>query len=120
MCRVEGHRGDQEVFLVSRTVEEGRRTRRNTAAIVFGVEYTGRLFTVAAPVVAGMGSLMPSHVGLSVLGAVTDVIVVLDATVVRGVLVPTVMQVVGGANRWTSTLRRRPTPARRSTAAGTG
>ncbi|MEU0742913.1 MMPL family transporter [Streptomyces sp. NPDC006134] len=92
---------DHEVFLVSRMAEERRRTRRNTAAIVFGGEHTGRLFTAAAPVVAvGTGALMPSQVSLLVvLGATMAAIVVLGATVVRGVLVPAATQPAGKANR---------------------
>ncbi|MCZ9351182.1 MMPL family transporter [Streptomyces mutabilis] len=94
---------DYEVFLVSRMVEEWRRTRRTTASIVFGIEHTGRLFTAAALVVAvSMGALMVSQVRLLVvLGATMAAIVILDATVVRGVLVPAVMQLAGRANWWT-------------------
>ncbi|WP_159038797.1 MMPL family transporter [Streptomyces sp. NRRL B-1140] len=100
---------DYEVFLVSRMVEEWRRTRRNTASIVFGIEHTGRLFTAAALVVAvSMGALMASQVRLLVvLGATMAAIVILDATVVRGVLVPAVMQLAGRANWWTPATRRR-------------
>ncbi|MFG2637684.1 MMPL family transporter [Streptomyces sp. NPDC048362] len=100
---------DYEVFLVSRMVEEWRRTRRNTASIVFGIEHTGRLFTAAALVVAvSMGALMVSQVRLLVvLGATLAAIVILDATVVRGVLVPAVMQLAGRANWWTPATRRR-------------
>jgi RND superfamily putative drug exporter len=103
---------DYEVFLVSRMVEEWRRTRRNTTSIVFGIERTGRLFTAAALVVAvSMGALMVSRVSLLVvLGATMAAIVVLDATVVRGVLVPAVMQVAGRANWWAPPGRRRANP----------
>ncbi|MBD0422629.1 MMPL family transporter [Streptomyces sp. TRM S81-3] len=113
---------DYEVFLVSRMAEEWRRTRRNTASIVFGVEHTGRLFTAAALVVAvSMGALMLSQVSLLVvLGATMAAIVVLDATVVRGVLVPAVMQLAGRANWWSPALRRRPAPARRPAEGETG
>lgn len=101
---------DYEVFLVSRMAEEWRRTRRNTDSIVFGIEHTGRLFTAAALVVAvSMGALMLSQVSLLVvLGATMAAIVVLDATVVRGILVPAVMQMAGQANWWSPVLRRRP------------
>ncbi|WP_176709901.1 MMPL family transporter [Streptomyces sp. Wb2n-11] len=106
---------DYEVFLVSRMAEEWRRTRRNTASIVFGIEHTGRLFTAAALVVAvSMGALMVSEVSLLVvLGATMAAIVILDATVVRGVLVPAVMQLAGRANWWTpAPLGGRGLPAR--------
>ncbi|MFE9708437.1 MMPL family transporter [Streptomyces sp. NPDC005930] len=105
---------DYEVFLVSRMAEEWRRTRENTASIVFGIEHTGRLFTAAALTVAvSMGALMVSQVSLLVvLGATMAAIVVLDATVVRGVLVPAVMQLAGRANWWSPAFRRRTTAAR--------
>ncbi|GGQ46328.1 MMPL family transporter [Streptomyces mutabilis] len=94
---------DYEVFLISRMVEEWRRTGQNTGSIVFGIEHTGRLFTAAALVVAvSMGALMASEVSLLVvLGATMAAIVLLDATIVRGVLVPAVMQLAGRANWWT-------------------
>lgn len=59
---------------------------------------------------------------LVVLGATIAAIVLLDATIVRGVLVPTVMQLAGRANWWTPPLRRRTAPARHPvmTTAGDG
>ncbi|MFJ7148886.1 MMPL family transporter [Streptomyces sp. NPDC100445] len=113
---------DYEVFLVSRMAEEWRRTRRNTASIVFGIEHTGRLFTAAALVVAvSMGALMVARISLLVvLGATIAAIVLLDATIVRGVLVPAVMQLAGRANWWTPTLHRQTAPARHSVTAAAG
>ncbi|MBT2464513.1 MMPL family transporter [Streptomyces sp. ISL-63] len=110
---------DYEVFLVSRIAEEWQRTRQNTAAIVFGIEHTGRLFTAAALVVAvSMGALMLSQVSLLVvLGATMAAIVIIDATLVRGVLVPAFMQLAGRANWWTPTTNRRVTPSRPPTPA---
>ncbi|MGI5336749.1 MMPL family transporter [Streptomyces sp. CA-181903] len=100
---------DYEVFLVARMAEEWRRTRRNTASIVFGIEHTGRLFTAAALVVAvSMGALMAARISLLVvLGATIAAIVLLDATIVRGLLVPAVMRLAGRANWWTPTWRGR-------------
>ncbi|WP_435813803.1 MMPL family transporter [Streptomyces tauricus] len=100
---------DYEVFLVSRMAEEWRRTGQNTAAIVFGIEHTGRLFTTAALVVAvSMGALMLSQVSLLVvLGTTMAAIVLIDATVVRGVLVPAFMQLADRVNWWSP-----PTPGR--------
>ncbi|MGW8065177.1 MMPL family transporter [Streptomyces ziwulingensis] len=112
---------DYEVFLVSRMAEEWRRTRQNTASIVFGIEHTGRLFTAAALVVAvSMGALMLSQVSLLVvLGATMAAIVVLDATVVRGVLVPAAMRMAGRANWWQPTFRRPPASVRHPAEADT-
>lgn len=104
---------DYEVFLVARMAEEWRRTRRNTASIVFGIEHTGRLFTAAALVVAvSMGALIAARVSLLViLGATIAAIVLLDATVVRSLLVPAVMRLAGRANWWSPAPRRRTAPA---------
>ncbi|MFI0738722.1 MMPL family transporter [Streptomyces sp. NPDC021100] len=112
---------DYEVFLVARMAEEWRRTRRNTASIVFGIEHTGRLFTAAALVVAvSMGALMAARISLLVvLGATIAAIVLLDATVVRGLLVPAVMRLAGRANWWTPTWRRRTGPGASSTPSST-
>ncbi|WP_411107253.1 MMPL family transporter [Streptomyces sp. cmx-4-9] len=101
---------DYEVFLIARMKEEWGRTGDNSGSIVFGIEHTGRLFTTAAVVVAvSMGALVLSDVGLLVvLGATMAAVVVLDATVVRGVLVPAVMSLTGRANWWAPSLRRSP------------
>jgi RND superfamily putative drug exporter len=95
---------DYEVFLIARMAEEWRRTGLNTSSIVFGIERTGRLFTAAALVVAvSMGALVFSGTSLLVvLGATMAAVVVLDATIVRGILVPAVMQLAGRANWWPS------------------
>ncbi|MEU3830066.1 MMPL family transporter [Streptomyces sp. NPDC029080] len=101
---------DYEVFLIARMAEEWQRTGENTSSIVFGIERTGRLFTAAALVVAvSMGALVLSRVTLLVvLGATMAAVVALDATVVRAILVPAVMQLAGRANWWSPpTLRRR-------------
>lgn len=103
---------DYEVFLVSRMAEQWRRTGQNTASIIFGIEHTGRLFTAAALVVAvSMGALMLSQISLLVvLGATMAAIVLIDATVVRGVLVPAFMQLAGRANWWSPSAPGRAAP----------
>ncbi|MFI1379419.1 MMPL family transporter [Embleya sp. NPDC020886] len=107
---------DYEVFLLARIKEEFVRTGDNTRSIVFGIEHTGRLFTAAALIVAAsMVALTMSHVTLlKTVGVGLAVAVVVDATVVRGVLVPALMQLTGRANWWApswSLPRRRPREA---------
>ncbi|MFD8542280.1 MMPL family transporter [Streptomyces sp. NPDC059649] len=94
---------DYELFLLSRIQEHYRATGDNTAAIVHGISRTGRLFTAAALAVAvAMGALASSGVLLlKELGVGLALAVVVDATVVRGVLVPSVMRLAGRANWWT-------------------
>ncbi|UGQ12433.1 MMPL family transporter [Yinghuangia sp. ASG 101] len=93
---------DYEVFLIARIKEEYERTGDNTRAIVFGIEHTGRLFTAAALIVAaGMVALSLSHVTLlKMVGVGLAVAVVVDATLVRGILVPSLMRLTGRANWW--------------------
>ncbi|MFI6980930.1 efflux RND transporter permease subunit [Embleya sp. NPDC050154] len=102
---------DYEVFLLARIKEEFVRTGDNTRSIVFGIEHTGRLFTAAALIVAAtMVALTMSNVTLlKTVGVGLAVAVVVDATVVRGILVPALMRLTGRANWWAPTLpRRRP------------
>lgn len=113
---------DYEVFLLSRIKEEYLRTGEHTESIVFGIARTGRLVSAAALVVAtAMGALATSGVTpLKILGSGLALAVLTDATLVRGILVPAVMQLTGEANWWTpAVLARRKTSSRRvgSTAA---
>ncbi|RLU80143.1 transporter [Streptomyces griseocarneus] len=93
---------DYEVFLLSRILEEHRRGTPTPLAVATGLQHTGRLFTSAAVVFAVvMASLTLSGLlHLRVVGVGLAVAVLLDATVVRGLLVPAVMQLAGRANWW--------------------
>ncbi|MDC7341149.1 MMPL family transporter [Streptomyces lydicus] len=93
---------DYELFLLSRIQEHYRATGDNTAAVVHGIARTGRLFTAAALAVAvATGALATSGVLLlKELGFGLALAVLVDATVVRGVLVPAVMRLAGRANWW--------------------
>ena len=93
---------DYEVFLLSRIREEWDASHDNTAAVAAGVQHTGRIITSAAlllaVVIAGFatsGIVMIKMVGLGMLVAV-----LLDATVVRALLVPATMRLLGRANWW--------------------
>ena len=93
---------DYEVFLLSRVREEYVRTGDNNAAIVRGISGTARIITSAAMImVAVFLSLVvapdPSNKMLG-LGMATAIFV--DATVVRMVLVPATMTLLGRANWW--------------------
>jgi RND superfamily putative drug exporter len=94
---------DYEVFLLSRIREEWRRTGVNSAAVSDGLAVTARVITAAAAImVCVFGSFVvgdPLRV-LDVFGLGLAVAVLVDATLVRMVLVPAVMQVLGRANWW--------------------
>ena len=94
---------DYEVFLLSRMREEWLRTGDNARAVTNGLASTARVITAAAAImVCVFGSFVigdPLRI-LGVFGLGLAVAVLVDATVVRMVLVPAVMQLLGPANWW--------------------
>ena len=93
---------DYEVFLVSRMRESWLRTRDNSQAIVDGLAGTGRVVTAAAAImVAVFAAFIPSpEVFLKVIGVGMAAAILVDATVVRMLLVPAIMHLTGRANWW--------------------
>src|SRR4051794_14812076 len=91
---------DYEVFLLSRMREEWDRRHVNEEAVAFGLEHTGRIITAAAVIMiaAFSGFLAGSFVGLQEFGLGLSAAVLLDATVVRAVLVPATMKLLGNWN----------------------
>jgi RND superfamily putative drug exporter len=98
---------DYEVFLLSRMREEWRRTGDNATAVADGLAKTARVITAAAAImVCVFGSFVigdPLRV-LKVFGLGLAASIVIDASLVRMVLVPSVMELLGRANwympRW--------------------
>jgi RND superfamily putative drug exporter len=93
---------DYEVFLVSRMREAWVRTGDNARAIVEGLAGTGRVITAAATImIAVFAAFIPSaDVILKVFGVGMAAAILVDATVVRLLLVPAVMHLLGRANWW--------------------
>ena len=91
---------DYEVFLVSRMRESWLRTRDNSQAIVDGLAGTGRVVTAAAAImVAVFAAFIPSpEVFLKVIGVGMAAAILVDATVVRMLLVPAIMHLTGRVN----------------------
>jgi hypothetical protein len=91
---------DYEVFLLSRMREEWDRWRNNETAVALGLEHTGRIITAAAVIMiaAFSGFTFGSFVGLQMFGLGLSTAILLDATVVRSVLVPATMKLVGDWN----------------------
>jgi RND superfamily putative drug exporter len=93
---------DYEVFLLSRIREEYARTHDNALAVADGLAMTARVITAAAAImIAVFGSFVlgDSRV-LKLLGLGLSTAVLVDATIVRLVLVPATMELLGDANWW--------------------
>jgi len=94
---------DYEVFLLSRIREEWRLTGDNSTAVADGLAKTARVITAAAAImICVFGSFVfgdPLHV-LKVFGLGLSSAILIDATLVRMVLVPSVMELLGDANWW--------------------
>jgi putative drug exporter of the RND superfamily len=93
---------DYEVFLVSRMHEEWARTNDNRHSVTFGQTTTGRVITAAAAImilVFASFALGPNVVikqfGLGLAGAI-----IIDAFIVRTIVVPAIMHLLGPANWW--------------------
>jgi RND superfamily putative drug exporter len=94
---------DYEIFLLSRVREEYLRTRDNGLAVANGVASTGRVITAAAAVmiavfltfVVGFDVRQIKEIGLGLAASI-----LVDATLVRMVLVPSTMELLRDANWW--------------------
>jgi RND superfamily putative drug exporter len=90
---------DYEVFLLSRMREEWDRYHDNERAVAYGLEHTGRIITAAAVIMiaAFSGFMAGRFVGLQEFGLGLTTAIFLDATIVRSLLVPAAMKLLG---RW--------------------
>jgi RND superfamily putative drug exporter len=93
---------DYEVFLISRIREEYLKDGDTRRAIADGLAKTARVITAAAAimVVVFLAFLAAPDVFLKLFGIGLAVAIFLDATIVRMVLVPAVMQLLGDRNWW--------------------
>jgi RND superfamily putative drug exporter len=93
---------DYEVFLLSRIREEWDATGDNTAAVAAGLQRTGRIITSAALLlVVVIAAFSTSGITfIKLIGVGMAVAIVIDATVVRALLVPATMRLLGRANWW--------------------
>jgi RND superfamily putative drug exporter len=93
---------DYEVFLISAIREHYDRSHDNAQAVADGLESTARVITAAALIMVFVfGSFVVSDVrALKLIGLGLAVAVAIDATIVRVVLVPATMELLGDANWW--------------------
>ncbi|HYH12545.1 MAG TPA: MMPL family transporter [Thermomicrobiales bacterium] len=101
-CVLFGLSMDYEVFLLTRIREEWERTGDNRESVAHGLERSGRIITSAALIVVVVtGSFVTANVVLvKALGLGIAIAVAVDATVVRGLLVPATMVLLGRVNWW--------------------
>jgi uncharacterized membrane protein YdfJ with MMPL/SSD domain len=100
---------DYGVFLLSRIKEAREAGATDSEAVALGLERTGRIVTAAALLFSiAIGAFVSSSfVFIKVLGLGTAIAVLLDATIIRALLVPSLMQLLGRWSWWA------PTPLRR-------
>ena len=105
-CLAFGMSMDYEVFLLSRIREawiaSARTAADNTRSVAIGVARTGRIVTAAALLMAiVLGAMITSKVSfMQMFGLGLTLTVLADATVIRGLLVPALMRLLGTANWW--------------------
>jgi len=101
-CIVFGLSMDYEVLLISRIQEEYRRTGDTTQAVAQGLEKSGRLITGAAAIMVAvfLAFGLADVVLIKSIGLGLALAVAIDATLVRALIVPAVMRLLGRANWW--------------------
>jgi RND superfamily putative drug exporter len=93
---------DYEVFLLSRVREEYQATGDNEASVVRGISTTARVITSAALIMISvfLGFVLGDDAGIKMMGLGLATAIFIDATVVRMILVPATMKLMGDANWW--------------------
>lgn len=93
---------DYEVFLLSRIREQYDLLRDNREAVAFGLQRTGWLITSAALLLAVViGAFASSKIiFIQELGVGVALVILMDATLIRSLLVPAVISLLGNANWW--------------------
>ncbi|HSS68347.1 MAG TPA: MMPL family transporter [Nocardioidaceae bacterium] len=93
---------DYEVFILARMREEYDATGDTKAAVITGIGRTGRLVTSAALILFFAFSALASSPGtdIKVMGTALGVGILIDATIVRALLVPALVSLFGAYNWW--------------------
>ncbi len=93
---------DYEVFLLSRITEEYRVHRDTNAAVMYGLQRVGPIITAAALIMSivciAMAASQVSFIKASGVGITLAILI--DATLIRAVLLPAAMRLLGSANWW--------------------
>jgi RND superfamily putative drug exporter len=93
---------DYQVFLVSRMQEEWARTGDNDASVRRGLAGSGRVVAIAAAIMSSVFlAFVPSTDStIKLFGIALASAVIIDAFIVRLIMVPALMSVIGKANWW--------------------
>jgi putative drug exporter of the RND superfamily len=93
---------DYEVFLMTHIKEAWEKSRDNTRAVIEGVAHTGRVITSAALIMVSVffAFVLNGDPTVKQFGVGMGVAVAVDATLVRCLLVPAVMTLLGRSNWW--------------------
>lgn len=108
-CIAYGLSMDYEVFMLSRIKEEHDHGRDNARSVAIGLERSGPLITAAALILAFsfLAYLSSGVVFLKMLGLGLALAIIVDATLIRAVLVPVFMRLAGEFNWWAPASLRR-------------
>jgi RND superfamily putative drug exporter len=101
-CILFGLSMDYEVLMLSRIQEEYQRTGDNVASVAFGLERTAKTITGAAAIMIVVfgGFMLAEIVIIKSMGFGLALAVLIDATIVRALLVPSTMRLMGRWNWW--------------------
>jgi RND superfamily putative drug exporter len=101
-CIAFGLSMDYEVFLLSRIKEAYDRTGDNQASVAIGLDRSGRIVTAAAALLGIVFlALASSQISfLKMFGVGMALAIIVDATLIRALLVPAIMRLAGTANWW--------------------
>ncbi len=93
---------DYEVFLLSRIKEEYEKSGDNTESVAFGLQKSARIVTAAALILSVVFAafVLSGVTSIKILGLGVAFAILLDATVVRALLVPALMRMFGDTNWW--------------------
>src|SRR5207249_11193231 len=107
-CVLFGLSMDYEVFLLARIKEAYEEGLDNASSVAAGLERSGRIITSAALIIVLVSSSFAAAdiVLIKALGVGTAIAIFLDATVVRALLVPATMRLLGDWTWWTPGARR--------------
>ncbi|SEE31430.1 MMPL family transporter [Jiangella alba] len=100
---------DYQVFMLSRIREEYDRGASPTAAVALGLEKVGRIVTAAAVLISivFLAFLVSDITLMKAFGVGLPLAVLIDATLIRGALLPATMRLLGGATWWAPPFLRR-------------